>query len=311
MYYSAADLSAALPYALLIEALGRDLKRDRDIASPLRISHDVSERADKLLTMPSWEEGKLIGIKLVTIFSGNSAIGKPGVQGVYAVFDGQDGAPKAIFDGTELTLRRTAALGALASKYLSDANAVRMLVMGTGALALHLARAHAAIRRWDSISIWGRSFDKANALAETLRAEGLPASAVESAEAAAREAGVIACATSTVEPILRSDWVSPGTHVNLMGSYAPHMQEAEAALIARAKGFVDNRSAVLSEAGDIMVPIRDGLIDESWIRADISDLARGARPELGPDDITVFKSVGWGALDLIAGRAAMNNMDKG
>src|SRR5690606_202994 len=140
--------------------------------------------------------------------------------------------------------------------------------------------------------------------AETLRAEGLPASAVASAEAAAREAGVIACATSAIEPILKSEWVSPGTHINLMGSYAPHMQEAEAALIARAKGFVDNRSAVLSEGGDVMVPIRDGLIDEDWIQADISDLARGVRPQRSPDDITVFKSVGWGALDLIAGKAA-------
>jgi ornithine cyclodeaminase len=306
-YLGAAALRRALPYARLIDALRKGLSEG--IACPPRGSFRVSGGGNQLLTMPAWVDGGPIGVKLVTIFPGNSARSLPGVHSSYVLFDAEDGRPVAMIDGTELTFRRTAAISALATRLLAGpavaAGAGRLALLGSGGLAPHVAQAHVEMGLARDVVVWARRSDAAERTVAALDAMGVRASVSPSAEAAVRDADVIACATSAQQPFLLSDWVADGAHVNLIGSYAPHMQEAESALIARARVFADNRHAVLEEAGDILRPIAEGVVAADCIEADLAELSQGFAYRRQPGRPTVFKSVGWGALDLIAAQEAL------
>ena len=133
--------------------------------------------------MPVWQAGAGIGVKLVTVFPGNGARGLPAVAAVFALFDGEDGRPLALLEASELTARRTACSSALAADYLARDDARRLLVVGCGTLAAHMVRAHACVRDYRHIDIWGRDPAKAAALAARLREEGYPARAADGVRA--------------------------------------------------------------------------------------------------------------------------------
>jgi ornithine cyclodeaminase len=306
--FDAAQLSNALQFPYLVDFLKDGLKQA--IHSPIRTSHAMAAEGDTLLSMPSWIEGEAIGVKLVTIFGANSSKGMPGVQGLYNLFDGATGRPVAVMDGTELTYRRTAALAALASKLSAAPHGGTLVVIGTGGLAPHIARAHYETGLVERVVIWGRNSERSKQTARALREEGVDARHAENIEMAVREASIVTCVTSANTPVIENAWLSGPVHVNLMGSYAPHLQEAPAELIGRARLFVDHREAVLAESGDLIIPIRDGIITEDAIENDIAGLAKAEPVSRKPSDVTVFKSVGWGALDLIAAQAAVHAVNR-
>src|SRR5262249_19023320 len=152
---------------------------------------------DRLLLMPAWREGEALGVKIVTAFPGNAARGVATVAATYVLLDGATGHPEALIDGESLTLRRTAAASALASSFLSREDARTLLVVGTGKLAPYMAVAHAAVRRFDRILVWGRSTEKAHSLAKRLTAE-----VAVDLRAALSEADVVTCATTASTPIV-------------------------------------------------------------------------------------------------------------
>ena len=272
---------------------------------PDRHQHDVGqvngERAT-LLLMPAWntDRGEL-GVKLINVFPGNARLGHPSVVGVYIFMDGTTGAARAVIDGTALTVRRTAAASALASDYLSRPDSARLLMVGSGNLAPHLVRAHAVVRPLDDITVWSRSHANATGLAERLCREGFSARATEDLEAAAGRADIISCATLATEPLIAGHWLRPGTHLDLVGGFTPHMREADDEAIRRSAVYVDTRAGALAEAGDVIVPIQRGILRERDIRGDLTDLCRGERPGRGDSAaITLFKSVGAALEDLAA-----------
>ncbi|MBY0612535.1 MAG: ornithine cyclodeaminase family protein [Beijerinckiaceae bacterium] len=297
LHFDAKDVAARLGYEELVKALRVGLLSD--IVTPVRASHPVAPPSDILLVMPSWRIGSLIGVKLTSVFPSNLDRGEPMIHALYTLIDGGDGKPIAVMNGTEITLRRTAALAALATDLLASRKGGRLLVMGTGALAEAMIRSHCALGAWRSISLWGRSADKAARLADTLRSDGIEVDHAGDAEKEARAADVICCVTAAQEPILRRGWVAPGAHVNLFGAYLPTMREADSDLVAAARLYVDNRQAALDEAGDVLIPMGEGRFGEAHILGEMRDLLRSA-PQTGNDGVTVFKSVGFGALDLIA-----------
>lgn len=300
-----AELARLTPYPLLADALRHRL---RGVVSPPRTHLDPTGRGDALLLMPAWREGGLIGVKLVTVYPGNAARGAPAVAAAYAAFAHADGRLLALLDGTVLTLRRTAAAAALAARLLARPDARSLLVCGTGALAPELARAHAALMpTLARILIWGRNETKARALATTLAAEGFPAEPVADLDAALAQADIVAAATTATAPFLRAAAVRPGTHLGLMGAFTPGMSEAEPALLARARLFADDRDAVLAKGGEVVQAIAAGLIAPAAIEADLAGLA-AAPPARAPADITVFKSVGFAALDLVAAELALRGL---
>jgi len=301
-----AAVAAALPYPRLIEALARGLQEP--IASPLRSHHEPNGDASTVLIMPAWKAQQTMGVKLVSIWPGNGAQGLPAVSGVYVLLSCQDGRPLAVLDGTELTLRRTAAAAALAARILARPGSQTLAILGTGALAAPLALAHASVMEFRQVLVWGRSLPKAQAVAQQLRAQGLQAQACEDLQATLTQADVVAAATTATTPFIRADWVRPGTHLGLMGAFTPSMAEAEPALMPRAQLYADSLEAIAQKGGEVLQALQQGLIQPSDIRAELATLA--ARPQQpwrsDAQAITVFKSVGFAALDLIAAEEVLS-----
>jgi alanine dehydrogenase len=310
--FSAADLDRVLDDVSLVEALGRAFQEA--VTAPARAHHRVpaSEAAPQggtLLLMPAWIQGGPIGVKIVSVFADNASRGLPSVTGVYVLLDGATGMPLALMDGPRLTLRRTAAASALAARYLARPDASHLVMVGTGALAPHLIGAHAAVRPIRRVSLWGRSPEKALSLAAKLTRPGLAVTQVADLAAAVADADIVSSATLARDPLIRGAWLKLGCHVDLVGGFTPEMREADDAAVTRARLFVDTRAGALSEAGDIVDPIRRGVIEAAGIEADLHDLATGRHPgRETPRDITLFKSVGTAIEDLAAARLAAQRL---
>lgn len=304
---SADELGNVLDYASLVEHIREMFSIECTV--PVRHHHTIAienQPEATLLLMPAWRTGAFIGVKVATIFPGNVARALPSVNATYMVLDGETGVPLALIDGAELTARRTAAASALASRYLSRADSAHHLMVGTGTLAPHLIRAHAAVRPIESVSIWGRTPEKAERLAESLAGESFAVRAVASLEDGVGEADIITCATISTEPLVLGEWLRPGQHVDLVGSYRPDMRESDDQVVRRARVFVDTRGGALIEGGDVVMPIRDGVISAEDVQGDLFDLVRGACAGRESDDeITLFKSVGAAAEDLAAASLAL------
>ena len=258
-----------------------------------------------LLVMPAWIEHELIGVKTVTFFPSNAGTAVPTVNAAYVAFDGRTGQVLAILDGDELTARRTAAISALAADRLARTDAARLLVVGTGALAPNMARAHASVRPLTEIDVWGRRTEAAAAVADTLRAEGLPAEASSDLDDSVRRADIVSCVTGATSPLLRGELLAPGAHLDLVGSFRPDMREADDAAVARATIFVDTVEGA-SLSGDLAQPLATGVMTESSIIADLRALATGDHPgRTSADEVTLFKSAGFALADLAAARLAV------
>ena len=213
-----------------------------------------------------------------------------------------------MLDGTALTLRCTAAASALAADYLARADSAVHLMVGTGALAPHLVAAHAAVRPLRETRIWGRDPDKAVALAARLSADGLAAAPVRDLRQAAAAADIVTCATLARAPLIRGEWLRPGTHLDLVGGFTPEMREADDAAVSRASVYIDTEMA-LHEAGDIVQPLQSGALTRERILGDLFALARGTcRGRRDAAEITLFKSVGSALEDLAAAQLAVSRL---
>ncbi|WP_375458161.1 ornithine cyclodeaminase family protein [uncultured Enterovirga sp.] len=302
---TAEEIDGVLLMPSLIEALDRAFRGG--ITAPPRHHHAVA-RPDgdaTLLLMPAWSargaSGEFLGVKTVSVFPGNRARGLPSVQGTYLLMDGATGEPLAALDGARLTLWRTAAASALAARHLARPDAGRMLMVGAGALAPFLIRAHAAVRPLNRIAIWNRNPAPATALAARLAAEGWPA--VAAGDDLAREvagADLVSCATLSETPLVRGEWLTAGSHLDLVGAFTLGMREADDVALARASVHVDTEACTV-EGGDVAVAIRAGTFDRAAIRGDLADLVTGRAPgRTSPDEITLFKSIGASLEDLAA-----------
>ena len=303
-----------LDFPSLIAAL-RAMFRDGCEAPP-RHHHTVPAAAPEdtcgtLLVMPAWRPGGALGIKIVTVFPDNALRSLPSVQGTYILLDGATGTPRAVLDGTALTLRRTAAASALAADFLARPDSAVHLMVGTGALAPYLIAAHAAVRPIREVRVWGRDPQKAAALAARLVASGRPAVAAADLAEAAAGADIVTCATLARDPLIRGVWLRPGTHLDLVGGYTPQMREADDEAVRRACVFVDTEAA-LREAGDIVQPLQSGALARHDIAGDLFALARGTcAGRRDAAEITLFKSVGTAVEDLAAAELAVGRFETG
>ncbi|MFT4181232.1 MAG: ornithine cyclodeaminase family protein [Rhizobium sp.] len=292
----------ALAWPALIDAIARMFAGD--CVMPMRHHHDMEvpgESDATLLLMPAWLPGHYMGVKMVTVFPDNATRALPAIFGTYLLSSGRTGEMLAVIDGGELTARRTAATSALAARYLARTDAEELLVCGTGRLSFNLIQAHAEGRALKRITIWGRDRDKAERIADEGRALGLEIATAADLETATRTADIISCGTLSSAPLIKGDWLKPGAHLDLVGGFKPDMREADDMAIRRAQVFVDTRAGAMKEAGDIVQPLKSGVLTEAAIRAELSELVRGTRSGRRTDDeITLFKSVG-AALEDLAG----------
>ena len=305
--FSAEDVAKNLSYGALIKAL--ETAFTSDITCPPR-SHfmldEGSSSNEMLLTMPAWRTEEYIGVKLVTVMPDNAIL--PTVQGVYQLFSATTGEPLAMIDGPELTARRTAAASALASKYLSKQDSKTHLIIGTGKLAPYFAEAHAAVRPIKNILIYGRSSEKAQATADSIQLEGITVEMVPDLEEAANRADIISTLTTATDPIVKAEHLSKGVHLDLAGAYTATMREADSNVVKMARLFVDTYEGAKSEAGDILIPVKEGHITQDHIVSDLKELITSKAQGRGDDnEITLFKSVGCSLEDYAAAMLLVEN----
>ena len=311
------ELTRLLDYPTLIAAIGAGFSGS--LFAPPRHHHTMSRAGAAratLILMPAWQEDgsgsgeSFMGVKLVTVFPDNAQRGKASVQATYVLMSGETGEPLACLDGLTLTLLRTAASSALAARALARADAARLVMIGAGALAPHLIAAHATVRPIRQVTIWNRTVEAARALARTLNRPGLEVTATEDLAAAVAEADIVSVATLSRQPLVRGAWLRSGTHVDLVGAYAPDMREADDEAIRRATVVVDTRAG-MRESGDIAQALASGALTEDGIAGDLYDIAAGRVKRTFDAQITLFKSVGNAIEDLSAAVAAWQRLKGG
>ena len=258
-----------------------------------------------LLARAGFAAGSGLGIKLATIFPANLDL--PSIHTVYVAFDPLTGRERAVIVGNALTWFKTACDSALASRHLARPGSTRLLMVGAGSMAPHLIRAHMAVcPSVDEVTIWNRTAARAEALAAGMT--DLGPTVTTDLKAAVEAADIVSCATMTTEPLIRGSWLRPGTHLDLVGAYLPHMREADNAAIARSRVFVDSRDSAF-DTGEIRIPLDTGVISTEDVIGDHYQLATGAvAGRTGTDDITFFKNAGGGHLDLMAARYLLTRL---
>ena len=247
------------------------------------------------------DHGRYFASKLITSIPANLAAGAlPAVQAVVVLFDAKNGRALAVLDGTEITYWRTAADSALGAKYLARDDAGTLLVVGAGAMAPWLVRAHRCVHPSIArILCWNRSEERAVRLAEALSAEGAAAAAVTDLEAAVRCADIVTSCTRATTPVICGSWLRPGTHLDLVGGYDLLTREADDACVRASRVYVDRRETA-KDVADIAVPLEAGVLRDGDILGDLYDLAAGRAPPRGsPAEITFFKNAGGAHLDLM------------
>ena len=310
--YSVEETRKMLPFRPLIEAL-REMFR-ASAAAPLRHHHGIELEGlpeATLLLMPAWNPAGLGGVKIVNVNPGNTTMGMPALSSSYLLFDARTGRHLAMLDGGEITNRRTAAASALAASYLAPEDASRLLVVGAGRVANNLADAFRAVRPIEDVAVWDIDAGLAENLAQRLSGGGLRAAVAADLEAAVAGADIVSCATLAVDPLIAGAWLRPGQHLDLIGSFRPHMREADDDAVRRARVYIDTEGA-LKESGDLIGPIQAGVLTEEGIAGDLFGLCRGTAAGRGSkQEITLFKATGTALSDLAAATLAHTNLGDG
>ena len=273
-----------------------------DVSAPPRLFAPLYDDSGTLGLMPGSAKGlDVYGAKIISLHPGNPAKGRPAIQGFVALFDVETGEPVGLIDGAEVTAIRTAAASGLATRELARANAKTHGIFGTGVQAVSHIDAIAAVRDIQQVVVWGRDREKTREFCVE-QAERTGLNIVDSVHAS--EAGacdIVTTVTAAREPVLQGTWVQPGAHVNLVGAHEPDTREADTALVALARVYVDLKQSAFNESGDILIPIGEGAIDRDHVVGEIGELLDG-KVAGRPDDeaVTLYKSLGVVGQDLFA-----------
>ena len=312
LYLSADDVRCSLPMREAIETM-RDafaqLARGQ-VQLPARIRLDVASEHGAGLVMPCHSASqKLLSVKFITLFQDNSRQGLPLIQSTVMLSDGCNGTPLALMDGGSLTAIRTGAATGLATDLLARPDATKVAIFGAGVQARAQLEAVCCIRRIERVRVYDLNAESAGRFADAIRQQlDVAVECTASPSAAAEGADIICTATTSTTPIFDDEDVRPGTHINAIGVFRPNMAEVPAATVCRARVVVDHHASALEEAGDLLVPLRAGLIDEDHFATELGQLVLGQTPgRTLADEITLFKSVGVAIQDLCAAACALTN----
>lgn len=279
---------------------------------PLRAHISIAEPEGTVLFMPSYMKvTEMIGIKTVTLFENNRINNIPYIQGMVCLFDGNNGTPKAVFDGMTITALRTGAASGLATRLLARTNTSTCAVFGAGVQGRTQLEAVCAVRDISKAVIFDPIPAAALVFAEEMSKKlNIEVEVAKTPKDALREADLICCATISETPIFDDKDLPVGVHINAVGSYKPHAQEVPEEMVLRSRLYVDHRESVLEETGDLIIPMNKGLLTAEHIIAEIGEVAAGKAPARTSDDeITFFKSVGVALQDLAAAAIALKRAE--
>jgi len=276
---------------------------------PLRPVMWLPERVGALGMMPGYL-GTIdtLGVKTITVFPGNAGTEFDSHQGAVMLFDAADGHLRAVIDATEITAIRTAAASAVATDLLARPDASVLAIIGSGVQAASHIEAMPLVRPIEEIRLWSRSAENARRLVNSAAAGGPRISAFSSVAEAVAGADIVCTATAAADPVLSGAWLEPGMHINAVGSSVPVARELDGAAMARSRLFVDRRESTVNEAGDYLMALEEGAIQEGHIVAEIGEVLIGAAEgRRRDDDITLFESLGLAIEDIAAGDLVYRN----
>ncbi|RAV06284.1 ornithine cyclodeaminase family protein [Paenibacillus sp. YN15] len=268
------------------------------------------EKPNLLGLMPGYlRKNGVAGAKLISVFPHSHTSDRPSHQGAVALFDAGAGTLLAVVDGRAITAIRTAAVSAVATRALAREDSAVLAILGTGEQAASHLEAMLQVRPIRQVRVWSRTPGKARCFveeqADTL--QGVEAVASNSVREAVEAADVICTVTASTEPILREEWVRAGTHINAVGACRAPDRELDSALVAAARLYVDRRESALSEAGDYLIPLQEGVIPDTHIVGELGELLEGRiAGRTGSGEITLFKSLGLAIQDLAAAHYIYN-----
>lgn len=259
-----------------------------------------------LLLMPSTLGRTALGTKLVSVYGGNRRHGLPTLFATYLLMDPESGQPLALLEGGFLTGLRTGATSALAAKYLARSDSKVMACFGAGVQAAFQLRCLAAVLPPEKILVVGRTRDRAERFAEAMSKElGIPVRLASTPTEAVSQADLVTCATTSPTPVFAGRDLRPGTHVDAVGAFRPETREVDTDTVYRARIVVDSYASAMEEAGDLLIPMKEGAISRSAVEAELAELVTGTKPgRRTREEITLFKSVGFALEDAATARLA-------
>jgi alanine dehydrogenase len=304
------DIRRALPMHQAIETMKRAFAQlstgQADV--PLRAVLDVPRHNGVTLVMPGYlAADDQMAVKVVSVFNDNPATGLPLIHALVVVVDATTGAPAAVLDGTYLTALRTGAASGAATDLLAKQDACTAAIFGAGVQGRTQLEAVCAARPIKEAWIYDLATERAGAYAAEMSGRlSISISVAKSPAEAVRRADVICTATTASKPVFQDEHVQPGTHINAVGAYTPQMQEIPPETVLRAKVVIDHRESSMAEAGDLLIPLEQGLMTEDHIYAELGEIAAGTKPgRTSPQEITFFKSVGVAVQDVAAAGAVL------
>lgn len=310
LHLSADDIRRALPMRDAIDAMREAFTQlaQGAVVLPPRSRMDAPAEQSVALVMPCHSSVlKMYSLKFITLSERNRARGLPLIRSLVLLSDGDDGRPLALLEGATLTALRTGAASGLATDLLARPDAASVALIGGGIQARTQLEAVCCVRRIRQVRVYDRDPGTAGRLADEMRRPGLAVEAVASPAAALREADIVCTATTSKEPVFEDRDVAPGTHINAIGIFQPDRAEVPAETVRRARVVVDHLASAHEEAGDLLLPLRAGMIVEDHIAAELGPLLLGeVEGRTSPGQVTLFKSVGVAIQDLCAAARALN-----
>ena len=301
------DVRALLPMSECIEAMTHALRTlaQGGALLPLRQIIRLPNGRDAFGLMPAMlDDPPALGAKVITVVPGNADTPYDSHQGAVLLFETEHGRLIAILDASTITAMRTAAVSAVATRLLARPDARTLALLGAGVQAATHLEAICLVREIETVRVWSRSGDRARAFADRVGANGPRILVCASAREAVDGSDIVCTLTSSREPVLFGDWLTPGMHVNAVGSVAPS-RELDSAAVVRSRLYTDRRESALNEAGEFLVPKREGLIGDAHIVGEIGELLVDPPRVAGrrsADEITLFKSLGLAIEDLASAR---------
>jgi len=290
-------IEAHLDWDRLVDALAEGHRGPRPLLGDLFLERG----ADALVSRSAWITGLGIGVKAFTVLPENTGRGLPSVQGAMILFDDTAGRPEAVVDFDVVTKWKTAADSVLGAKLLAREDARRLLIVGAGRVARSLAEAYQAVLGPLEVTVWSRTRASAEALAARIGAH-----VANDLEEAVAVADIITTATLAHEPVIRGEWLRPGQHLDLIGAFKADMRETDDTALRRGRIFVDSRETTLQHIGELLIPIREGVISPEDVAGDLADLVAGRAGRRTADEITIYKNGGGAHLDLMTARVILD-----
>ncbi|HYC52224.1 MAG TPA: ornithine cyclodeaminase family protein [Gemmatimonadaceae bacterium] len=272
-----------------------------EVMLPLRPVISIPNSPNIFAVMPTYSADLgASAAKLITVYPENHGTALDSHQGMVALFDGTNGSPLAIMDAASITAIRTAAVSAVATKLLARPESRTLAILGAGVQGRSHVDAMLAVRKVERVILWSRTSAHARSLMDDVSAaHDTRFEVAASVEAAVCDADVVCTVTASREPVLEGTWLRPGTHINAVGASIPTARELDTAAVAGARVFVDRRESALNEAGDILIPMKQGVFGPDHIVAEVGEVLIGAHPGRETnDEITLFKSLGLAVEDL-------------